>query len=158
MLCKDISIEKKKIEVVREWLEPKSIQDIQVFLGFANFYWQFMQGFSKIAAPLTLMLKTNGSSNVSRHEVGNSDGEVVRFGIGGGGEEFTKKSRKLSKSLKLSKLGNLKGKNLAKSKKPPKNGNSPNFDTKEVGLSFLTPEARAAFMSLWLAFFEALIL
>ena len=28
----------EQIEVVREWPEPKSVQDIQVFLGFANFY------------------------------------------------------------------------------------------------------------------------
>ena len=36
---KNIGIEIKRIEVIREWLEPKSIWDIQVFLGFANFYW-----------------------------------------------------------------------------------------------------------------------
>ena len=39
MSSKDISMEVKKIEVIKEWLEPKSVQDIQVFLGFANFYW-----------------------------------------------------------------------------------------------------------------------
>ena len=35
---KDISMEAEKIEVVRKWPESKSIQNIQVFLGFANFY------------------------------------------------------------------------------------------------------------------------
>ena len=35
---KGISMEAKRIEVVRKWPEPKSVQDIQVFLGFANFY------------------------------------------------------------------------------------------------------------------------
>ena len=39
---KRISIEAEQIEVVRKWLEPKLAQDIQVFLGFANFYWQFI--------------------------------------------------------------------------------------------------------------------
>ena len=38
MLSKGISIKVKKIEVIREWFEPKSVQDIQVFLGFTNFY------------------------------------------------------------------------------------------------------------------------
>ena len=33
-----------------------------MFLAFANFYWCFIQGFSKIAAPLTSMLKTTTSS------------------------------------------------------------------------------------------------
>ena len=35
---KDISMEAKRIEMVKKWLEPKSVRDIQVFLGFANFY------------------------------------------------------------------------------------------------------------------------
>ena len=42
VLSKGISIEAKRIKVVREWPEPKSVRDIQVFLGFANFYWQFI--------------------------------------------------------------------------------------------------------------------
>ena len=28
----------ERIEMVRNWTEPKSVRDIQVFLGFANFY------------------------------------------------------------------------------------------------------------------------
>ena len=80
----------KKIELVKEWPEPKSVRDIQVFLGFANFYWQFIQGFSKIAAPLTSMLKTTGSP-----EVGNGDGKVVGFGVSSScGNELAKKSGK----------------------------------------------------------------
>ena len=35
---KDISMEAERIEVVKKWPEPKSVRDIQVFLGFANFY------------------------------------------------------------------------------------------------------------------------
>ena len=31
-------MEAERIEVVKEWPEPKSVRDIQVFLGFANFY------------------------------------------------------------------------------------------------------------------------
>ena len=53
VLSKGISIEAKRIEVVKDWPEPKSVRNIQVFLGFANFYWRFIQGFSKIIAPLT---------------------------------------------------------------------------------------------------------
>ena len=55
----------------------------------------------------------------------------------------------------MSKLEKSKGK---KSKKLSKSGNSPNFDTKNSGPSFLTPEARLAFNRLWLAFIKALIL
>ena len=35
---KGISMEAKRIEVVKKWPEPKLVWDIQVFLGFANFY------------------------------------------------------------------------------------------------------------------------
>lgn len=41
----------KVIEAVRSWLEPKSVRDTQVSIGFANFYRLFIQGLSKIAAP-----------------------------------------------------------------------------------------------------------
>ena len=31
-------MEAKKIKVVKNWLKPKLVWDIQVFLDFANFY------------------------------------------------------------------------------------------------------------------------
>ena len=55
-------MEEERIEVVKAWPEPKSIRVIQIFLGFANFYRRFIQGFSKIAAPLTSMLKTTAGT------------------------------------------------------------------------------------------------
>ena len=51
-------MEDKRIKAVEQWPEPKSIRDIQIFLGFAKFYQQFIQGFSCIATSLTSMLKT----------------------------------------------------------------------------------------------------
>lgn len=33
----------KVIEAVRPWLEPKSVRDTQVSIGFANFYRLFIQ-------------------------------------------------------------------------------------------------------------------
>ena len=138
---KGISIEAERIKVVRKWPEPKSIRDTQVFLGFANFYWQFIQGFNKIAALLTSILKTTESSDVSGPEIENGNCEVVGFGVHGG-EELAKKLEKLSKGLKSSKLGNSKGKNPAKSKKSSKSGNLPNFNTKKASPNFLTPKAR----------------
>ena len=170
---KGISMEAKRIEVVKDWPEPKSVRDIQVFLGFANFYRRFIQGFSRIAASLTSMLKTTGSldetapsrndgsrsvsnrNNNSRPAFGRNDGdgEVDGFRVGGNGVEHAKKSGKL-KSEKTS-----KSRNLAKSgEKSSKSGNSTNFDATEDGPKFLTPDARTAFNHLWLAFTEAPIL
>ena len=47
----------KKIEAVKNWPESKSMRDIHDFLGFANLYHCFIQGFSRIAARLTSMLR-----------------------------------------------------------------------------------------------------
>ena len=172
VLSKGISMEAEQIEVIRKWPEPKSVRDIQVFLGFANFYRRFIQGFSRIAAPLTSMLKTTNEPAPSRNDgsrsassrnddsrpaSGRNDGDGEVDGFGGDGVEHAKKSGK-SKGQKSSKSGNSEGKKLAKSKKPSKSGNLPNFNAKEAGPSFLTPKARSAFNRLRLAFTEALIL
>lgn len=57
-----IQIEDERIEAVSNWLEPKSMGNIQVFLGFANFYQCFIQGFNKIAKPLTLIFRTSSTT------------------------------------------------------------------------------------------------
>ena len=83
VFSKDICMEDKRIEAVKQWLELQLVRDIQVFLGFANFYWQFMQGLSRIAAPLTLMLKisegTESKIRLSEGGVG-VDGSRARRG------------------------------------------------------------------------------
>ena len=172
---KGINMEVEQIEVVKKWPELKSVKDIQVFLGFSNFYWQFIQSFSRIAAPLTSMIKTtnkpapsrnNGSKSVSNRnddskpafERNDGNSEIDRF-VGDGVEHAKKsrksKSQKSAKSQKSSKSGKSKGK---KSKKPPKIGNTPNFNAKDTGPSFLTPKARSALNLLRLAFIEVPIL
>ena len=114
-------MEAEQIEVIRKWPELKSVQDIQVFLGFANFYRQFIQSFSRTAAPLTSMLKTtnepapsrnNGSRSVSSKNNDSkpastrNDGNSEVDGFGGDDMEYAKKSRKLKghKSAKFRKL------------------------------------------------------
>ena len=58
----------------------KPIGSQQVFIGFANFYQRFIQGFNRIATSLTAMLKTTGLSIVSTFRV--DDNEVVDGGNG----------------------------------------------------------------------------
>lgn len=69
ILLQGISIEDEKIKAVKDWLKPKSIRDIQVFIWFANFYKRFIQGFSKIAASLILILKILASD--TNNTIGN---------------------------------------------------------------------------------------
>ena len=47
-----VRIEKEKIQGVIEWLVPKSVKDVQKFLGLANYYRWFVKNFAKIAKPL----------------------------------------------------------------------------------------------------------
>jgi hypothetical protein len=47
------SMDPKKIQTIMECKKPKTVRDVQCFLGFANFYRFFIQDYSKIAAPLT---------------------------------------------------------------------------------------------------------
>ena len=65
MSAQGVQVEDERINKVKNWSEPKSVCDNQVFLGFANFYWRFIQSFSKIAGPLTLMLRTTSSTSSS---------------------------------------------------------------------------------------------
>jgi transposase InsO family protein len=54
-----ISMDPEKVAAIQEWTTPKSVFDIQVFLGLANFYRRFVKNYSKIATPLTALLKKN---------------------------------------------------------------------------------------------------
>src|SRR6202044_2273321 len=42
----------KKLATVTDWPLPKTIKQVQSFLGFTNFYRQFIHHYSKIALPL----------------------------------------------------------------------------------------------------------
>ena len=44
-----------KIQTIMDWPEPRKVKDIQSFLGFANFYWQFISDYSKIVVLLTCL-------------------------------------------------------------------------------------------------------
>jgi len=47
-----VRIEKEKVQGVIEWPVPRSVKDVQKFLGLANYYRQFVKDFTKIAKPL----------------------------------------------------------------------------------------------------------
>ena len=52
-----IAMDPDRIKTIVEWPVPKSQYDIQVFLGFANFYRCFIDGYSRVVLPLTNLLK-----------------------------------------------------------------------------------------------------
>ena len=52
-----VEMDQEKIKTVLEWDAPETVKDIQSFLGFANFYRRFIEGYSKLTRPLTDLTK-----------------------------------------------------------------------------------------------------
>ncbi len=139
VLAQGIRMEEEKIKAVRDWREPQSVRDIQVFLGFANFYKRFIRNLSRIAVLLTSMLRTTNeltgdetqSIQAENQDAPGAAGRATGSGMGGSLENLstTVKSAK-SKKPKLTKS---KKSNLAKA----------NF-----GTDFLTLKAKEAFIHL----------
>ncbi|SPC61966.1 uncharacterized protein UHOD_12133 [Ustilago sp. UG-2017b] len=51
-----VSMDPSKTEVITNWPVPKSVHDVQVFLGFCNFYRKFIPQYSRTAYPLMQLL------------------------------------------------------------------------------------------------------
>ena len=53
----EIAVDPQKIKTISDWPVPKDVADIRSFMGLAGYYRQFIQGFSKIAYPITSLQK-----------------------------------------------------------------------------------------------------
>lgn len=53
----EIRMDPEKIKSIKEWPLPKCIKDVQSFLGFGNFYWRFIKGYSAIVNALTKLTR-----------------------------------------------------------------------------------------------------
>ena len=54
---KGISVDPQKIEAIVNWKPPTNVSEVSSFLGLAGYYRKFVERFSKIATPLTNLLK-----------------------------------------------------------------------------------------------------
>ena len=52
-----IKMEEEKVKGVLEWPTPKCVKDVQKFLGLANYYCWFIEGFATVERPLHDMVK-----------------------------------------------------------------------------------------------------
>ncbi|GKU88816.1 hypothetical protein SLEP1_g3034 [Rubroshorea leprosula] len=52
-----ISVDPQKIEAVVDWKRPNSVAEIRSFLGLAGYYRQFVGDFSRIALPMTHLIR-----------------------------------------------------------------------------------------------------
>ncbi|KAH9685255.1 Endonuclease [Citrus sinensis] len=54
-----IYVDPQKIEAVVKWERPTNVTEVRSFLGFAGYYRRFVEGFSKIAIPMTRLTRKN---------------------------------------------------------------------------------------------------
>ena len=72
-----IAVDPSKVEAVSQWETPKSVTEIRSFLGLADYYRRFIEGFSKLALPLT-QLTCKGKSFVWDVHCENSFNELKK--------------------------------------------------------------------------------
>lgn len=56
-----VKMDPTKLTAIANWPTPNSAHDIQIFMGFANFYRRFIRNFAAISQPLTALLKKTSS-------------------------------------------------------------------------------------------------
>ena len=150
-------MEDERMEPVKNWPEPKSIYDIQVFLGFANFYGHFIYGFNKISRSLTSKLRTTnfiGLSIISqllidagnKDEVGKSGGNKTNLSNPSISKRSTGADYLIFKGIKKG------GNNLKRG-----GGNTKNCIKAAKGFNYLILDPKKAFNHLQHAFTQWLI-
>jgi hypothetical protein len=49
-------VDPKKVTTILDWKSPKDVREIKSFIGMAGYCQRFIEGFSKIARPMTALL------------------------------------------------------------------------------------------------------
>src|ERR1041385_8710094 len=57
--AKDIAVNPERVQAVLDWTPPESVKQIRSFLGLASYCRRFVKNFSKVAKPLTELIKKN---------------------------------------------------------------------------------------------------
>jgi transposase InsO family protein len=52
-----VSMAQSKVQAVLDWPTPATVREVQQFLGFANFYRRFIDGYSRIISPITKLIR-----------------------------------------------------------------------------------------------------
>ena len=69
-----LTMSNNKVKIIQDWPEPKKVKDIQSFLGFTNFYHQFIFNYLDIVILLTNLTQKDipWKFDSSRHDTFNS--------------------------------------------------------------------------------------
>jgi RNase H-like domain found in reverse transcriptase len=58
-----LSMDPIKLSRIRDWPTPTTVKQVRGFIGFANFYRQFIKKFSELTLPLNNLLRKNTKFN-----------------------------------------------------------------------------------------------
>ena len=57
MTKEGIYVDLEKIKAIEDWPAPKDVTDVRSFMGITGYYRRFIEGFSRIANPITSLKK-----------------------------------------------------------------------------------------------------
>src|SRR3954471_15042734 len=52
-----IDVNPERVQAVLDWTPPKSVKQVRSFLSLASYFCRYVENFSKVAKPLTELLK-----------------------------------------------------------------------------------------------------
>ena len=52
----------KKITAIKEWLVPKTVTEVQSFIGFTNYYCKFIPKYTHIAQPINQLVSAENAN------------------------------------------------------------------------------------------------
>src|SRR4030095_12380042 len=68
-----------KVKAIREWPQPKNVQEVRQFYGLVNYYRRFIRHFSIIAAPLSDLFKSHDGDIRKKCPIAWSTAQQVAF-------------------------------------------------------------------------------
>jgi hypothetical protein len=75
-----VSIDANRVKTIQDWPKPKTVRDIRVFIGFMNYYRRFIEGFSKIALPLTKLTQKGPGAARGGHAQRREESQGIDLG------------------------------------------------------------------------------